>query len=108
MTATEMDQDAIRVANKYAAGVEKATTFAERAHACREAAYAYRRDARENLESAEQHRAIVATTTDPNVAHLNAQAARKAEEEAAREILAARYYDDQANRYEAKISALNS
>ncbi len=105
-TSTMDDQDAIRVANRYAEQVDKATTLAGRAHACREAARQYRRDALENQESARNHRRIAQTTTNPNVAALNSREARKAEEEAAREILAARGYEDQAEQYEAKAAGL--
>ncbi len=91
-TPTTADQDALRVANRYAGLIEKATTLQARAGACLDAAELYRRDARANQESAQNHRMAAQSIRDPSVAHEHAAAAREAEAEAAREILAARYY----------------
>ncbi|MFY1621612.1 hypothetical protein ACN268_00240 [Micromonospora sp. WMMD735] len=100
-----VDQEAMRVANRYAATVAKAETLADRARACRDAADRYRRDARDNQESAEQHAVAARTIRDAAVAAEHALAARDAEAEAAREILAARYYEEQAEEYETQARA---
>ncbi|WP_433233849.1 hypothetical protein ACQP2H_31825 (plasmid) [Micromonospora sp. CA-248260] len=100
-----VDQEAMRVANRYAATVAKAETLAGRARACRDAAGRYRRDARDNQESAEQHAVAARTIRDAIVAAKHALAARGAEAEAAREILAARYYEEQAEKYETQARA---
>jgi hypothetical protein len=105
-TSGDIDQDAMRVANRYAGLIEKAQTLQERARACRDAADQYRRDARANQESAENHKMAARTIRDANVAHEHAVAARDAEAEAAREILAARYYEEQAEEYEAQARAI--
>jgi hypothetical protein len=107
MTApsTSVDQEAMRVANRYAATVAKAETLAGRARACRDAADQYRRDARDNQESAEQHAVAARTIREATVAAEHARAARDAEAEAAREILAARYYEAQAEQYDAQTRA---
>lgn len=104
-TSTE-DQDAMRVANRYAAMVEKAETLQARASACRDAADQYRRDARDNQESAQNHMQAARTIRDANVAGEHARAAREAEAEAAREILAARWYEAQAEQYEADARSI--
>ena len=98
-TTNGADQDAMRVANRYASLIEKAETLQGRAQACEDAARQYRGDARANQASAEQHRVAARTIRDQNVAHQHANAARDAEAEAAREILAARYYEEQAKQY---------
>ncbi|MBM0280008.1 hypothetical protein [Micromonospora tarensis] len=100
-----VNQDAMRVANRYAATVEKAETLQGRARACRDAAEQYRRDAQANQESAQSHEQAARTIRDPGVAQEHALAARDAEAEAAREILAARYYEEQAEQYEAQARA---
>ncbi|MGC5334873.1 hypothetical protein [Micromonospora sp. DT62] len=105
-TTTDIDQDAMRVANRYAEQVEKAQTLQARARACRDAADQYRRDARNNQESAENHKQAARTIRDANVAHEHAVSARDAEAEAAREILAARYYEEQAEAYEAQARSI--
>ncbi|MFG3423403.1 hypothetical protein [Micromonospora sp. NPDC048063] len=105
-TSGDIDQDAMRVANRYAGLIEKAQTLQERGRACRDAADQYRRDARANQESAENHKMAARTIRDANVAHEHAVAARDAEAEAAREILAARYYEEQAEEYEAQARAI--
>lgn len=102
----ELDQEAIRVANRYAGLIQKEETLLGRANACREAARSFRRDARENQESARQHKLTAKTTKDPNVAAENARQAREAEAEAAREILAARGHEQQAEEYEVKARSL--
>jgi hypothetical protein len=105
LTVTAADQEAMRVANRYAATVAKAETLAGRARACRDAADRYRRDARDNQESAEQHAVAARTIRDAAVAAGHALAAHDAEAEAAREILAARYYEEQAEKYETQARA---
>ncbi|MFI7511443.1 hypothetical protein ACIBSS_32005 [Micromonospora aurantiaca] len=105
-TTSTVDQDAMRVANRYASLIEKAETLTERARACRDAADQYRRDARDNQESAENHKMAARTIRDANVAHEHAVAARDAEAEAAREILAARFYEAQAEEYEAQARSI--
>ncbi|MEV0006365.1 hypothetical protein AB0H28_29350 [Micromonospora sp. NPDC050980] len=102
---TSVDQEAMRVANRYAATVAKAETLAARAAACRAAAERYRRDARANQESAEQHAAAARAIREATVAAEHARAAREAEAEAAREILAAHYYEAQAEQYDAQTRA---
>jgi hypothetical protein len=106
-TTNTADQDALRVANRYAGSIEKAQTLQARARACLDAAAQYRADAAINQESAENHRMAARTIRDPNVAHQHAVAARDAEAEAAREILAARYYEAQAEQYEAQARAVS-
>ena len=106
-TTNSGEQDALRVANRYAALIEKATTLRTRAQACLDAAAQYRSDARANQESADNHRMSARTIRDPNVAHQHAVAARDAEAEAAREILAARYYEQQSEQYQAQASAIS-
>lgn len=101
-STSEIDQEAMRVANRYAGMVAKEETLLGRARACREAAEQYRRDARANQESAENHKAAAHTIRDVNVAAEHGRQARNAEAEAAREILAARYYEQQAESYEAQ------
>ena len=96
------DQEAMRVANRYAASIEKAATLLERARACHDAAKQYRRDARDNQSSAEGHARAARMIRDRNVAAAHATAARNAEAEAAREILAARHYEQQGQHYEAQ------
>ena len=105
-TNTSADQDAMRVANRYAGLIEKAETLQGRARACRDAADQYRRDARDNQESAENHKMAARRIRDVNVAAEHARAAREAEAEAAREILAARYYEAQAEEYEAQARSI--
>jgi len=105
-TTTSVDQDAMRVANRYAGLIAKAETLMDRARACRDAAGQYRRDARDNQESAENHKQAARTIRDANIAHGHAVAAREAEAEAAREILAARHYEAQAEQYEAQARAI--
>jgi 8-oxo-dGTP pyrophosphatase MutT (NUDIX family) len=105
-TTNTADQDALRVANRYAGLIEKATTLQARAQACLDAAAQYRSDARDNQESAENHRMSTRTIRDPNVAHQHAVAARDAEAEAAREVLAARYYEAQAEQYQAQAGPI--
>lgn len=105
-SSTSADQDAMRVANRYAEMIEKAETLQARASACRDAADQYRRDARDNQESAENHKMAARTIRDVNVAHEHAVAAREAEAEAAREILAARFYEAQAEQYEADARSI--
>lgn len=105
-STSTVDQDAMRVANRYAAMVEKAQTLQDRASACRDAADQYRRDARDNQESAENHMQAARTIRDANVAGEHARAAREAEAEAAREILAARWYEAQAEQYEADARSI--
>jgi len=101
-STTTVDPEALRVANRYAEQVHKHETLLGRAGACRDATDMYRRDARENQASAESHRASARTIRDPNIAAEHARQARIADEEAAREILAARHYETQAETYEAK------
>ncbi|MGC4808612.1 hypothetical protein ACLQ2V_26710, partial [Micromonospora sp. DT233] len=105
-TTSSVDQDAMRVANRYAGLIEKAQTLQGRAGACRDAAAQYRRDARANQESAENHKMAARTIRDVNVAAEHARQAREAEAEAAREILAARYYEEQAEEYEAQARSI--
>ncbi|WP_433233966.1 hypothetical protein ACQP2H_31745 (plasmid) [Micromonospora sp. CA-248260] len=105
-TTSSVDQDAMRVANRYAGLIEKAETLTARAGACRDAASQYRRDARANQESAENHKQAARTIRDANVAADHARQARDAEAEAAREILAARYYEEQAEEYEAQARSI--
>jgi hypothetical protein len=105
-TTTDVDQEAMRVANRYAGLILKAETLQGRAGACRDAADQYRRDARANQESAENHKMAARTIRDVNVSAEHARAAREAEAEAAREILAARYYEEQAEEYEAQARAI--
>lgn len=105
-TIGEIDQEAMRVANRYAGLIEKHETLLGRAQACREAAEMYRRDARHSQQSAEDHKQAARTIRDPNVAAQHARQARDAEAEAAREILAARYYEEQAEEYEAQARAI--
>ncbi|MEV0944921.1 hypothetical protein AB0I90_31715 [Micromonospora wenchangensis] len=105
-TTSSVDQDAMRVANRYAGLIEKAETLTARAGACRDAASQYRRDARANQESAENHKQAARTIRDANVAAEHARQARDAEAEAAREILAARYYEEQAEEYEAQARSI--
>jgi len=105
-TSSTVDQDAIRVANRYAGQVEKAVTLQERARACQDAVDKYRADARANVESAENHRAAARTIRDVSLARQHAMAARDAEAEAAREILAARYYEQQAEQYQAQAHGI--
>ena len=105
-TSSTVDQDAIRVANRYAGQVEKAVTLQERARACQDAAQQYRRDAQANVESVENHRAAARTIRDVSLARQHAMAARDAEAEAAREILAARYYEQQAEQYQAQAHGI--
>lgn len=100
MTTATADQDAIRVANRYAAMIQKATTLTERARACEDAATRYRCDARANQESAEHHRQAARTIRDAGLARQHTTAARAAEAEAARETLAACYYEAQAETYQ--------
>ncbi|MFY1599827.1 hypothetical protein [Micromonospora sp. WMMD737] len=95
-------QDAMRVANRYAGQVAKAETLQGRARACRDAADRYRSDARVNQESTANHLTAARTIRDASVAAEHTRAAREAEAEAAREILAARYYEVQAEEYEAQ------
>jgi hypothetical protein len=106
-TTTDIDQEAIRVANRYASLIEKATTLTGRAVACEDAAAQYRRDARNSEESAENHKQSARTIRDPDIAHQHAVAARDAEAEAAREILAARAYEQQAETYRAQARAIS-
>jgi hypothetical protein len=102
---TSVDQEAMRVANRYAATVAKAETLAGRARACRDAAEQYRRDARANQASAEQHQVAARTIRETTIAAEHARTAREAEAEAAREILAAHYYEAQAEQYDGQIPA---
>jgi hypothetical protein len=99
---TAVDQEAIRVANRYASLIEKAETLLGRARACEAAAQQYRADARANNAAAEDHRASARTIRNPGLARQHALAARDAETEAAREILAARLYEQQAETYQAE------
>jgi hypothetical protein len=101
-TVGAVDQEAIRVANRYAGSIEKAQTLQERARACEAAAQQYRADARANNAAAEDHRASARTIRNPGLARQHALAARDAETEAAREILAARLYEQQAETYQAE------
>ena len=106
-TTNTADQDALRVANRYAGLIQKAETLRDRAQACLDAAAQYRADARVNQESAENHRMSARTIRDRNIAHQHAVAARDAEAEAAREILAARYYEEQSEQYLAQARAIS-
>lgn len=105
-TTSDIDQEAMRVANRYAEMIAKHDTLLGRAGACRDAALMYRRDARANTESAADHLRAARTIRDPNVAAEHARQAREAEAEAAREVLAARYYEEQAEAYEAQARAI--
>ena len=78
-TTTDVDQEAMRVANRYAGLIHKAQTLQDRARACEDAAQQYRRDALANEESAENHRQAARTNRNPDVAHQHAVAAREAE-----------------------------
>ena len=106
ITTSCPDQDAMRVANRYAGMIQKAETLQDRARACQDAAQQYRRDARANQESAENHRQAARTIRKPDVAYQHAVAARDTEAEAAREILAARYYEQQAEQYQAEAHGI--
>ena len=100
-TGGGVDQDAIRVANRYAAQITKPDTLLGRAGACRDAAAMYQRDARESAAAAQAHRATARTIGDPDIAAEHERQAQVAEGEARLEILAARHYDMQAGAYEA-------
>lgn len=99
MDTTTSTADALRVANRYAGMIQKTDTSRTRAQACLDAAQLYQRDAQANQESAENHLVAARTVRDPAVARQHARAARDAEAEAAREILAARCYEAQSEQY---------
>lgn len=107
-TTDTADQDALRVANRYAEQIQKAETLRTRALACFDATAQYRRDALANQESAELHRSAARTIRNISVARQHAFAAREAEAEAAREILAAGFYEAQGQAYQAQASAVSS
>ena len=102
------EQDAMRVANRYAATIQKARTLQERARACEDATQLYRADAHASQESATNHRAAARAARDVHLAHQHTAAARDAEAEAAREILAARYYEQQAQQYLAQARGITA
>ena len=102
MNATsDVDQDAMRVANRYAAQISKHATLLDRADACRDAATLYQRDARASAEAAQTHRASARTIRDPDVAAEHERQAQAADAEARLETLAARHYEMQAEVYQA-------
>ena len=101
MSSTGVDQDAMRVANRYAAQISKHETVLGRAGACRDAAAMYQRDAQASAETAQAHRAAARAIGDPEIAAEHERQAQVADGEARLEILAARHYEAQAEVYEA-------